>query len=284
MEGFRYFTQRVPQSLWNPVAMKHAFIIALVVAPLWAFLLKPLLEKYHQQSEPLHLFLWALLRGVVMQFPILTSVKLRAQAEPKPSRGRERPSGHTPELGSAKRYATGGKPITAKALDDLFRSPDFEVWYGQHRQSLLEKVRIRCSQQLWASIATLAVLVFGAFALPLFSFSNEEKTLYAVLRPFLTVPTFKVSIFTSGKDKKEIMYSVIAQLTALGHAVVVLVAAFALFTTSFMPVGLKQTAAAALVAFLALVAEATRVEQMAVGAGFVLLFAPVAWRIASVFV
>ncbi|CCD13785.1 unnamed protein product [Trypanosoma congolense IL3000] len=290
LKGIAMLRVDVPPYLLNHTALQHAFIVALVVAPLWAFLVKPMLHRHPHQGRRFYLFWWGQLSSVLQFLSTVVPLRLpsftRRPSQPAEPRGRPNRQSSKKELGSSeeegKRYATGGPAVTKVALDDLFRSPGFREWYGEHRQSLLERVRLRSSQHLWASIATLIVTLLGFFVLPLFTFSNNGKTMYAILRPLFDVPPLNIAALTRGNSKSEALYLAALYLRKLGEALLLLVATCTLFTTAFMPTGLKQTALFASAAFAVLVVEAARLERMAAGAGFACLLFPVAWRIVSV--
>ncbi|ORC84660.1 uncharacterized protein TM35_000421180 [Trypanosoma theileri] len=318
--------------LYNTTAAKCALGTALIVATLWAFLIKPLLQHYYPcRSVPQ---LEVVGHRIYTQRPPLTPTKSSTSKKTTPTKNTPRRKSPSPQRGrnslkaeakhvisildSAKkgkaeyqqvggspvtrRYVTPAPNVTDEALASLFHSPEFVRWYELHRYALLQRVRVRSAQDLWMSIATLLVLLFGMFLLPFFSFRNEDATLWVLLQQRYSSKSGNTSRvgnhnnnnnhnhnnnhINHSRFKPEVQDNAFPvffpELCVYVEGLLLLVAVLTLLTTAFMPPTAAHTATTALVAFLVLFCEAALVQRVAVGAGFAALLAVVAWRVRSV--
>ncbi|RNF05180.1 hypothetical protein TraAM80_04753 [Trypanosoma rangeli] len=284
--------------LWNAAAAKCALFSAVLVAPLWAFVVRPLLRRIRASAR------WrpeARVGATTATATAATAKAVRRRGTPSPksstrsppARGKKSSSTGKEQTSNGERHETDASSvdaaaataaavlrqstspsnsITHEALVSLFRSPEFVRWYTCHRDSLLERVRVRCAQRLWESLAVMVVLLMGMFLLPFFSLKNDGATLWALLRR--RVDSNGAVVMNNGWWN-----FLVSTVTVHGEPLLLLVAAATLFTTAFMPVDVKTTASTALAAFLVLLAEAAMVEHMALGAGFLMLLGAMAWRV-----
>ncbi|KAG8343429.1 hypothetical protein ERJ75_001333000 [Trypanosoma vivax] len=288
----------------NLTAFTHALTVASIVAPLWAFLAKPFLQRHgcplklglSKASALCGVLKRKLQRKVDRTEAIPSAVETRSRGSKRPPKQQEGSGGrvshgkaggahvllpHALNKGSRgmsphKRFVENTRATTERALEDLFGSPAFQRWYNTHQKSLLERVWFRRSERAWESLAALFVLIFGFFVLPLFSFSNGATTMHALLsrrRARLGAEN------TSNKPAPSV--ALLTDTLASVESAFILLAVAALFTTSFMPANRKPTASTALIAFLVLATEASTVEQLGTGAGFATLIGYVAWRVVS---
>ncbi|KEG08505.1 hypothetical protein DQ04_07021000 [Trypanosoma grayi] len=269
--------------LWNITAAKCALGSAVIVAPVWAFIVKPLLQHFSSSSSSRFSL------GVFAT--MMERCRAQSNSAAAPQQRRQGKAGASKKASSAEhaqhaeanegvasgasvvKWAAPAASVTNDALVALFRSPEFALWYGEHRDSLLQRVRVRCAQRIWASLATLTVLLLGMFVLPLFTLANEGATLWVLLQ---RRSSERAVIHSTG------WYGVLATACGRAETLLLLVAGLTLLTAVFMPANAKHTASVELVAFLILVAEAAQVERLAFGAGFAVLLGVVVWRIASV--
>ncbi|ESL12134.1 hypothetical protein TRSC58_00104 [Trypanosoma rangeli SC58] len=282
--------------VWNVAAAKCALISAVLVAPLWAFVVGPLLGRIRTSAR------WGSEATVGTTTAAATTTKAarRSSSPPRksstrspPRRGKKSASTGKERTSNGERHETDASSvdaaaataaavlrqstppsnsITHEALVSLFRSPEFVRWYTCHRDSLLERVQVRCAQQLWESLAVTMVLLMGMLLLPFFTFKNDGATLWFLLRR--RVDSNGAVVMNNGWWN-----FLVSTATVHGEPLLLLVAAATLFTTAFMPVDAKTTASTALAAFFVLLAEAAMVEHMALGAGFLMLLGVMAWRV-----
>lgn len=243
---------------FNFTAAKCALCTAILVVPLWTFLVKPRLHKFSLPKKWPWQRAAAARRGTSPPRPNKKEAPIQKKRSPS-----DEPTGKTAKDAGGARAAA---PKTDEALQELFHSPRFAQWYKNNRPSLLDQVQLRGAQRLWASLATTVVLLLAVFILPFFSLKNEDATLWTLLRRHSR----------DGRSTwRDVMFTNVALLLQL-------FALATLFTSVFMPGDAKRTAFAALAAFSLLTVEAAMVEHMRVGAGCMLLLGVVVWRFASV--
>ncbi|RNF00251.1 uncharacterized protein Tco025E_08840 [Trypanosoma conorhini] len=281
--------------LWNVTAAKCALGSAALVATFWAFIFKPLLRRFRASA-------WGRQQAAAGTTATTAAAATRAagrraspsrksstpprRGEKSASGGRKRaPNGEPHETDTAsfdaaaasaaavlRRSSSPSASVTREALLSLFRSPEFGRWYACHRDSLLERVQVRCAQRLWESLAVAVVLLMGTFLLPFFTLRNDGATLWVLLRR----RTDSVGHVVMNNGWWRI---ILTTVTVHGEPLLLLVAAVTLFTTAFMPADAKATASTALAALLVLLVKAATVEPMALGAGFLMLLGVMAWRV-----
>ncbi|EAN87241.1 putative nuclear transmembrane protein [Trypanosoma cruzi] len=291
--------------LWNVTAAKCALGSAVIVAPFWAMIIKPLLQRLcvpakrkQQQQQQQH--------ATPPPPPTVPSQTSGAAGQrTSASRKSSSPRRGGKASGARKKQASREEPrekdpssfeaaaataaavlqpstshtasITNEALASLFRSPEFTSWYSGHRDILLERVHVRCAQRLWESLAVMVALLMGMFLLPFFVLNDGGATLWALLQR----RSDSKGYVTTNNGLWNLFFTTVS---VHGEPLLILVAVLTLLTTAFMPVDAKQTASTALVAFLVLLVEAAMVEHMALGAGLLMLLGVVAWRVSCTMV